>query len=119
MSIHPLMVVPDDLRDFLIVVHIRKDPLTNRRMLFHLTALLKRESAFFFKESWSESNLSNVVDQTAQMCQLLLILRETHSGHDVARIDRDCCRVARGVAVARVERGDQGRRKRQVCAFKP
>ena len=74
---HPidsLMMVADDLGDFRIVLHLRKDPLADRGVLLHLLALLKGQRTRLLEQTWRESDLSDVVNKPAEVRQLLLFI---------------------------------------------
>ena len=112
--VDPFVVVPDDLRDLGVVVHVREDALADHRVLLHLPPLFRRQRSRLLDDTRSDSDLSDVVEEPAEVRELLLLLVETEPGRDVARIDRDGSRVAGRVLVSRVERRDESTGEGQI-----
>jgi hypothetical protein len=96
-------MVADDLGDFLVVLDLREDSLADRGMLLHLSTLVEREGASFFEEARRQSDLSNVVNEPSEMGELLFSFREAHAHCDVPRVDRNGCRMTRGVLISGIE----------------
>ena len=83
-------------------------------MLLHLPTLVKRKRTSFFQETRRQSDLPNVVHEPSEMGELLFSFRKAHPHCDVPRVDRNRCRVARGVLISRIEMNLSGNTDR--CA---
>src|SRR3954468_19033573 len=103
------MMVPDNTRDFCIVINLRQDPLTDWRVQFHLSPLVKTERPALFEQTGRKADLPDVMDKATQMRKPLLIFRQGHALSDVARIDGDCSGVAGRVLIACVKRRHERR----------
>ena len=112
------MMVPNDLGDLGVVVHIRKNSLTDYRVLLHLPPFIECERTGLLEKTRREANLPDVVDQAAQVSKLNLRSGETHPRRDVACVNSDRCRVASRIPISSVESGDKGGRKREVRSLK-
>ena len=111
------MVVADDRCNLRVLVHVSEDALADCRVLLHLTALLERECARLLEEAWRQTDLANVVHEATEVRLVANLISEPHALGDVSRVDRDRGRVARRVAISRVESGDECGRKLKVRAF--
>ena len=111
------MVVADDRRNLRVLVHVSEDALADCRVLLHLPALLERERARLLEESRGEADLANVVHEATEVRLVANLVREPHALGDVSRVDRDRGRVARRVAISRIESGDECGRELKVRAF--
>ena len=58
------MVMPDDVRDLTVILHLREDPLAYRSMGLHLTTLVWRKRPSFLEHGGRQAHLANVVQQT-------------------------------------------------------
>jgi len=67
------MVVTNDLGDLSVVGNVRQDSLADRCVLFHLPSLLQRKGTRLFEQAHGEPDLSDVVDETAKMYEVLLV----------------------------------------------
>src|SRR3954469_14315373 len=86
-------------------------------MVLHLTPLMKRERTLLLQEAWRKSHLSNVMDEAAQVGELLILQRKTEMLGDVTGINGDRSRVTRGVLVSGIERCHKRGGERQVRAL--
>src|SRR5258707_4368562 len=109
------MVMTDDRCDLGVGVDIGQNSFANLRMALHLAPLVKRKRSRLFEESSGQTDLANVVDQPAEVGELLLNRIHAHPLGDVTRIDRYCSRVTSGVTISSVECRDQAPREREVC----
>ena len=87
-------------------------------MFLHLPTFVESQRARLLEQPRWQSNLSDVVDETAQMNEALLLFRQAHPTSNVSRIDRDGSGMASRIAVPRVKRGDESRSERQARALK-
>ena len=60
--------------DLGVVVNLRENPLADLRVPFHDTALFEGEGTRLFEQSWWKADLADVVNQSSQVGQLLLVL---------------------------------------------
>jgi len=67
-------MVPHHCRDLSVRIDVREDPLTDFRMTLHLTALIEREGAWLFEETRWQPDLADVVDESAQVSEVALLL---------------------------------------------
>jgi hypothetical protein len=88
-------------------------------MCFHLPPFVQRQWPGLFEESGGQADFSNVVDQTTEMCETLVLVAEPEASGNVACIYRNSRRVPCRVTVACVKRCDEGAREGQACPFKP
>jgi hypothetical protein len=68
------MMMPNDASDFGVVVDLAEDSFANGRVLFHSTTFLERECSGLLQESGRQTDLSDVMDETAHVRQLLQFL---------------------------------------------
>src|SRR3954471_21239240 len=83
-------------------------------MLLHLTPLVERKSARLLEQTGRKPNLSNVMHQAAKVRKLYLFRGQPHSSGDIPGVDRDCSRMAGGVPISCVERGNERSCEREV-----
>ncbi len=76
-TVHSFVMVPHDACDLRIVLHVRKDALADRRMVFHLAALFLGEWADLLEDPGGQTDFPDVVEEPAEVGELLLPLRET------------------------------------------
>ena len=107
-------MVPDDASNLCVVIDFRQDSLAYRGVRFHLPALVECERTFLFKQTGGKANLANVVHHPRKVREVTGLRREPHTRRNIARVDRNGCRVAGGVPVPCVERRDERRRERKV-----
>src|SRR5829696_2656072 len=100
-------MVPHDLRDLCVVVDVCENSLADYGVLLHHPPLFERQSAGLFENPRRKSHLPDVVNEAAQMGQLLLFFVQPKACCDVPRIDGYCRGVTRRVAVPCVECGDE------------
>ena len=87
LPVDALVMVPDNRSDLRISIDVRQDALADLRVALHFTPLVKREgSGLLEKPSW-ETDLPDVVDQSAQVGQFDLVGAKLHALGDIARID--------------------------------
>ena len=110
-------MVADDRRDLGIGVDVGEDALADLRVPLHLTPLLEGERAWLLEQAGRQADLADVVDEAAEVGELLLLDIHPEALGDVAGVDRDGGRVARGVPVSGVERRDERRCEREVRAL--
>src|SRR5437868_4304093 len=101
------MVITDNLGDLFVVGNVPEDFLTSDGMALHLTTLFERQGAWLFKKTSWQTDLADVVDEPTEVNQFALAFGQIHPPSDVARIDGNGRRMASGVAVSRIERGDK------------
>jgi hypothetical protein len=87
-------------------------------MFLHLPTFLESERARLFEQPRWQSDFSNVVDETAQVNEPLLLFRQSHPTRDISRIDSDRSGMASCITVPRVKCGNQSRREREARALK-
>src|SRR5918996_1448626 len=95
-----------------------ENPLADRRVLLHLPAFLQRECSRFLEQAWREPDLSDVMNQAAEVRVSLDFAGKAHALGDVSRVDRDRSRVAGRVSVSRVQRRDKGCSELEVGSLK-
>ena len=83
-------------------------------MPLHLAALFESQCAGLFENAGGKTDLPDVVNQTAEMRQILLILIKPHALRDITGVDRNGGRMTRRVAIPRIECRDQAHRERKV-----
>src|SRR4051812_21187338 len=110
-------MVPHDPSYLCVIVDVREDALPDLGVRFHEPPLLQCESPRLLEKPGRETDLADVVHEPAQVCELLLRVRQSHALSDVARVNSYGSRMAGGVSIAGVERGYERRRERQVRAF--
>src|SRR4030095_11204632 len=98
------MMVTYDLCNLRIVFDLREDAFTNSGVLLHLAPLLQAESPRFFEQAGRQADLANVVDQSAQMRKLLLLLGQAQAVSDISSVDRDSCGVTSCVSIPGIQR---------------
>ena len=86
-------------------------------MLLHATPLLERKSSRLLKKARRKTHLADVVDEPAEVSELLVLLGQTKSARDVSGVDGDGRRMARGVLIPGIERRHERSRKREACAL--
>ena len=79
----------NDPGDLGVVIDLREDSFADLRVLFHPTSFLERQSTGLLKQSRRKPHLADVVDEPAQVSELLLLLRQPETNRDVTRVDRD------------------------------
>jgi hypothetical protein len=114
LPIHTLVVMPNDCGDFRVGVDIRQNALTDFSVTLHFTPLIERQRSWLFEESSWQADLSDVVDEPAQVCKIGGRRTELHAPRDVTRVNRDRGGMARRVAIASVKSGDQALCEREV-----
>ncbi len=72
-----------------VVVDIGKDALGNSGVFLHLTAFVECEGTGLLEQSGGKPDLPNVVNETAKMCHLLFLRRQSEALGNVACVDRD------------------------------
>jgi hypothetical protein len=97
------MMVADDRCDLSVIVHFRKNPLSDYGVRLHLPALLKSEGTGLLQQPRRKADLSDVMNQAADVNQLNLLGRETHSLGNVTGINGYRGRVPGRVPISRVE----------------
>lgn len=102
------VVMADDPSNFRVVVNLREDSLADSAVLLHATPFIKCQCTRFFEKAHREPDLPNIVHQTSQMNEPLLLLGKPHPCGDITRVDRYGSGVAGRVLVPSVESGDQG-----------
>ena len=107
LPVHSFVMVPDDLGDLGVVVHVRKDSLADHGVLLHLPPFIKRECARLLEQAGWEPNLADVVNEAAQMSKLDLVRRQTQASCNVSSVDGYRCGVTRRVPVPRVQSRDK------------
>ncbi len=75
LTVNAFVMMSHDRRNLGVCVHVRKDPLADLSVTLHLAPLVERERSILFQEASAEADFSNVVNQTTQMHQLLLLGR--------------------------------------------
>ncbi len=103
LTVDAFVMVANDGGYVIICVHFSKDPFAYRGVLLHLSPLFERERAFLPKKTRWESNLPDVVYESAKECSVGLVGRKPHATRDVSAIDRYRTRVTRRVRVTRFE----------------
>ena len=83
MTVDAFMMMTDNPCDFRVVVDLGEDSLTNGAVLLHLPALIQGQRAGFLQKPDGKPDLSNVMDQTRQMYQSLILFWEAHTLGDV------------------------------------
>src|SRR6187397_500348 len=83
-------------------------------MALHLATLVKRERPWLLEQASRQADLANVVHETTEMSELLLLLVQRHARGNVPCVDRHRGRVTCRVLIPRVECGNQAVRERQV-----
>src|SRR3954470_17350544 len=83
-------------------------------MLFHLPSLVQRERTRLFEKARRKPNLANVMHEPAEMCEVLIFFWKPKTMGYVTGIDCDGGGVTSRVAIARVKRCNERRRKAQV-----
>src|SRR5204863_1123060 len=99
-----LVMEANDLRHVCVRIDLHEDVLADRGMLLHLAALLERQRARLFEQAGRQTDLADVVDESAEVCLLLQLRSQIHATRDVATVDGDSRRMTGGVAIPRVER---------------
>ncbi len=92
-------MVTNDARNLRVVINLAENAFADLRVLFHATSLLEREGARLLKQAGRKTHLADVVDESAKVSQVLLLLRQTKSARNVAGVDRDGSRMTRGVLI--------------------
>jgi hypothetical protein len=77
--IDPLVMMPDNSSDLSVVIDFRQDALPNRRVLLHLSAFVKGQGSSLLKKTCGETDLSDVVDEAAEVRQPLLAIAQSKS----------------------------------------
>src|SRR5688572_14484703 len=116
MAVHPLMVMANYPGDLLVVLYIRKDPLPNDGMLFHSSTLVQCQGARLLEQASRKTHFADVMNEPAQMYELLLLNRQPHPLRDVASVDGDRRRVAGRILISRIESRHEGCGKREIRA---
>ena len=83
--------MPNDLGNLRIVVNLRENALANNRVLFHLPSLLKRERPWFFQQTRWQTDLPDVVHQSAHVRQPLLFVRQAKAASDISSVVSNRC----------------------------
>src|SRR5262249_7418481 len=110
-------MVSNDSRDLRVVVDLGENALADLGMRFHKTPLFERQGAGLLEETRGQTDLSDVVHESAEMYELLLSFGKTHALRNTSRIDGDGSRMTGRVPVSSVERCHKGRRKREIRSF--
>ena len=80
-------MVPDDRGDLRISIDVRQDPLADLGVALHFTALVQREGTGLLEQPSWETDLPDVVHESAQVGQFDLFGAKLHPLGDVARVD--------------------------------
>ncbi len=113
-SIDALVVRPDDVCDLRVIVDVAQDPLADFGVLLHLPAFLEGQRARLFEQARRQADLADVVHQTAEVDELLLLLRQSDALRDVSRVDRDRRRMTCRVLIAGIERRNESSGEREA-----
>src|SRR5262249_33032653 len=97
--------------------NIREDSLSDLRMALHLATFLEAQSSRLLKKSRGKANLPNVMNESADLGEVLFLGSEAHPDCDVVGIDRDRARVSCGIPISSVKRRHKSRGERQVGSF--
>src|SRR5258708_26802695 len=111
--------MPYNRGNLAVVVDLCENPLSDHGVQLHLTPLVQRKSPGLFQQPGRETDLANVVHETAEVYKLLLFLRQTHPPGDVARVDRNGCRMTCRITISRIERRNESGRKREIGFGQP
>ena len=77
-SIDPFVVMPNNVGDISIVVHVREDSLADLGVRLHDPALLKTQRPLLLEETRRQTHLSDVMHEAGEMCALLILSRKAH-----------------------------------------
>jgi hypothetical protein len=111
------MVMANDRCDLGVVLYIRKDSLADLGVLLHLATLVQSERTWLLEQARGETDLSNIVDETAEVRKPLVFFREFHPLSDVSGINGDSGGMACRVLVSSIERGNERGGERKVRAL--
>src|SRR6187200_736774 len=70
------------------------------------------------KPRW-EAHLAHVMDKSGKVSKVLLFLAQLETLSNVSGVHGDSRRVTCGIAIPRVQSGDQRSGERQTCPFQP
>src|SRR3954447_8048594 len=103
-SVDSLVMRADDVRHLAVVLHGEQDVGADLGVLTHPCPLLVGQRGLLVQDLRRQPDLADVVHQSGEVDELDVLLGHPHLARDVARVDRHSRRVARRVAVARLER---------------
>src|SRR5262245_59136013 len=93
------MMMANDRGDLGVGIDVGQNPLPDFGVTLHLAPLVERQRAGLLEQSWRQPDLADVVNETAQVSQLLPVGWEPHPNSDVSGIHCDRGRVAGGISV--------------------
>ncbi len=90
LAVHAFVMVPDDSCDFGVILNVRENPFTDRRVLFHLPPLRQSQRPRLFKQTGRQAYLPHVVDESAEVSQSLIGFVKPKALGDCFRVICDC-----------------------------
>ena len=117
-SVNTFVVVANDLGDVAVVIDFGENSFADLGVRLHDATFFESQRSLLLEQARGQPNLADVVDEAREVYLLLLCLGESHPCGDVARVDRDRCRVTCGVPVSGVQRRDESRGEREVRLLK-
>ena len=107
LPVDAFVMVANDRGDVVVCGHFSQNPFADRGVLLHLSPLLERKRAVLPEKTRRESDLPDVVYESAKECSIALVRRQAHATGDVSAVDRYRTRVTSRVRVTRLESGHE------------
>ena len=89
-AVDTLMVMADDPCDVFVVFNPCEDALPDNGVLFHDAPLCASQRPRLLEQAWREADLSDVMHETREVCQLLLFIRQPQMVSNIAGIHGNC-----------------------------
>src|SRR4051794_37970407 len=110
-------MVPNDGRNLSVVLDSGKNPFADHAVLLHHAPLVQRQRPWFLQEPGRQTNLADVVNESGEEDELLLVVAQTHSPRDVSGVDGNGSRVTSRIAISRIQGRHQGASEREAGAL--
>ncbi len=108
-----LVVMANDAGDFRVVLDLRKDAFADLGVRLHGSTFGKGQGPGLLEKARRQADFPDVVNESAHVRELLIIVAKPQPSNDIASIDRDCGRVTGRVPIpgvkCRHERSGEGK----------
>ena len=89
LPVDPLVMMPHHRSDLGVTIDVRQDTFADLGVTLHFTPLVERQRTRLLEQARRQTDLSDVVDQAAEVRERSLIAAQLHPLSDVTGVDRN------------------------------